>query len=134
MRLYPVVPMGTVRQAPAGGMQLGGHAIPPGAMLWVFFSAMFRSPHVWDAPDEFRPVRPPTLSCGWYSGIRRCQVGVLGYAGARSECAQMQETSAGMSCRCLSDTVVLNLHTETNLLGRKYDLQAFLMAMRVAWS
>ena len=59
MRLYPVVPMGTVRQAPASGMQLGGHTIPPGAMLWVFFSAMFRSPHAWDAPDAFRPVRLP---------------------------------------------------------------------------
>lgn len=56
MRLYPVVPMGTLRQAPKAGMRLGGYAIPPGAMLWVFFSAMFRSPHVWDAPDEFRPV------------------------------------------------------------------------------
>ena len=74
MRLYPVVPMGTVRQAPASGMQLGGHAIPPDAMLWVFFSAMFRSPHVWDAPDEFRPVCPPTLSCGWCSGVCRWQV------------------------------------------------------------
>ena len=76
MRLYPVVPMGTVRQAPASGMQLGGHAIPPGAMLWVFFSAMFRSPHVWDAPDEFRPVRLRVLDNGqipWLRSIKEMQ-------------------------------------------------------------
>ena len=61
MRLYPVVPMGTMRLAPRGGLRLGGHAIPGGAMLWVFFSAMFRSPALWDAPDAFRPARaPPT--------------------------------------------------------------------------
>ncbi|KAK9819280.1 hypothetical protein WJX81_006108 [Elliptochloris bilobata] len=66
MRLYPVVPMGTARQAPDTGMELGGYAIPPGAMLWVFFSAMFRSPHVWDAPDEFRPERWADVDAEFY--------------------------------------------------------------------
>ncbi len=61
MRLLPVVPMGTLRLAPAGGLRLGGYDVPEGAMLWVFFSAMFRSPHVWEAPNEFKPARAPSL-------------------------------------------------------------------------
>lgn len=61
MRLYPVAGLGTLRLAPAVGMRLGGHDLPPGALLWVHFSAMFRSPHVCDAPDDFRPVGPAAL-------------------------------------------------------------------------
>lgn len=61
MRLLPVVPMGTLRLAPAGGLRLGGYDVPEGAMLWVFFSAMFRSPHVWEAPNEFKPARATSL-------------------------------------------------------------------------
>lgn len=38
-------------------MELAGHALPKGTMLWFPFHAMHRSRHVWQRPEEFDPSR-----------------------------------------------------------------------------
>jgi len=56
MRLYPVAASGTARQTEED-MTLHGYAIPAGTVLVVPLYPLLNSPHVWDKPAEFRPVR-----------------------------------------------------------------------------
>lgn len=59
MRMYPVTCDGTNRIA-TRDVRLGGHFIPKGTMVWLPFSAMFNSPHNFEQPDRYMPVRPPS--------------------------------------------------------------------------
>ncbi|PHV67559.1 cytochrome P450 [Williamsia muralis] len=64
--------------------EIAGHTIEPGARVIVAIAAANRDPHVFEAPDEFRPYRDkgrPHLALGY--GRHRC----LGAALARLEVA-----------------------------------------------
>ena len=40
---------------------MNGYIIPAGTVLVVPLYPLLNSPHVWDCPAEFRPVRHPSL-------------------------------------------------------------------------
>ena len=56
MRMYPVAASGTARQTEQD-MVMNGYIIPAGTVLVVPLYPLLNSPHVWDCPAEFRPVR-----------------------------------------------------------------------------
>ena len=55
MRMLPVLTGGTNRTT-AKPTKLGPVTVPAGTMVWIPFSALFNSPHNWEAPDIFNPV------------------------------------------------------------------------------
>ena len=56
MRLYPVAASGTARQA-EHDLVMKGFFIPAGTVLVIPLYPLMNSPHVWDRPDDFDPVR-----------------------------------------------------------------------------
>ena len=56
MRMYPVAASGTARQTEQN-MVMNGYFIPAGTVLVVPLYPLLNSPHVWDCPAEFHPVR-----------------------------------------------------------------------------
>lgn len=93
--------MGTLRVSPPGGTRLGGYYIPANTVLWVYFYSLTRNPRVWDAPDEFRPVRAaPTLGApGWLPQ------GVVGVLLSPSTRAMLHQALTGPQGGCLLSVV-----------------------------
>lgn len=60
--MLPVLADGTNRTT-VRDMRLGPHLIPRGTMVWVPLKATFNSPHLWDRPDQFIPVRAQIPRC-----------------------------------------------------------------------
>ncbi|KAK9826059.1 hypothetical protein WJX74_008792 [Apatococcus lobatus] len=56
MRLLPVLTGGTNRTT-AKPTRIGPVTVPAGTMVWIPFSALFNSPHNWEAPDVYDPDR-----------------------------------------------------------------------------
>jgi cytochrome P450 len=63
--------------------ELGGVAIPKGAILHLCLGAANRDPERWDRPDEYDPRRPPKPAMGFGGGPHIC----LGMHVARAEMA-----------------------------------------------
>ena len=59
--MYPVAASGTARQTEQD-MVMRGYTIPAGTVLVVPLYPLLNSPHVWDCPADFRPVRLPCLT------------------------------------------------------------------------
>uniref|UniRef100_A0A0E0KP54 Cytochrome P450 n=1 Tax=Oryza punctata TaxID=4537 RepID=A0A0E0KP54_ORYPU len=57
MRLHPVGPILLPHRAVEDGVEVGGYAVPKGAMVLFNASAIMRDPAVWERPDEFSPER-----------------------------------------------------------------------------
>eukprot|EP00884_Botryococcus_braunii_P008100 jgi/Botrbrau1/17291/Bobra.0015s0048.1 len=55
-RLIPVAGQG-IRRTVKQDTTLGGYQIPQGTILWAAFRPLFRSPDLWDKPEEFIPER-----------------------------------------------------------------------------
>ena len=53
--MYPVAASGTARQTEQD-MLMNGYTIPAGTVLVVPLYPLLNSPHVWECPEEFRPV------------------------------------------------------------------------------
>jgi cytochrome P450 len=53
--MLPVLADGTNRTTTKDTL-IGSHTIPKGTMVWIPLKAAFNSPHVWENPDQFRPV------------------------------------------------------------------------------
>jgi thromboxane-A synthase/cytochrome P450 family 3 subfamily A len=56
LRLFPPA-AAAVREAPAGGIQLGGFSVPAGTALQVSIHAMHHNPRYWSHPEAFNPER-----------------------------------------------------------------------------
>ena len=56
MRMLPVLTGGTNRTT-SKPIKLGSLIVPAGTMVWIPFSALFNSPHNWEAPEKYDPVR-----------------------------------------------------------------------------
>ena len=54
-RMLPVLTDGSNRTAQQD-VTLGGHDIPKGTMVWLFFNGLFNSTATWGDPDVYRPV------------------------------------------------------------------------------
>ena len=61
--MLPVLSDGSNRTAQQD-VWLGGHLIPKGTMVWLFFNGMFNSSRNWDNPASYCPVPIPGFS--WY--------------------------------------------------------------------
>jgi cytochrome P450 len=61
--------------------ELGGVALPSGAVIHACLAAANRDPARWDRPDEFDPFRTPTPHLGFGHGVHAC----LGMHLARTE-------------------------------------------------
>lgn len=59
--MYPVAASGTARQTEQD-MVMNGYIIPAGTVLVVPLYPLLNSPHVWECPEEFRPVRLTPLT------------------------------------------------------------------------
>ena len=69
MRMLPVLADGTNRTT-VRDTRLGPHLIPKGTMVWAPLKATFNSPHLWDHPDQYIPVRAhPSAGSHGYHGI-----------------------------------------------------------------
>src|SRR5215204_6314756 len=55
LRLYPPVPL--LARAASVPTEIGGHAVPRGALVLVVPWLLHRNPGLWDAPDRFAPER-----------------------------------------------------------------------------
>ena len=55
LRLYPPVPL--LARAASAPTEIGGHAVPRGALVLVVPWLLHRNPRLWDAPDRFAPER-----------------------------------------------------------------------------
>lgn len=58
--MLPVLTGGTNRTT-VKPTRIGPVTVPAGTMVWIPFSALFNSPHNWEAPDVYNPVR----TCRW---------------------------------------------------------------------
>uniref|UniRef100_A0A0E0G8I9 Cytochrome P450 n=1 Tax=Oryza nivara TaxID=4536 RepID=A0A0E0G8I9_ORYNI len=57
MRLHPVGPILLPHRAVEDGVEIGGYAVPRGAMVIFNAWAIMRDPAAWERPDEFVPER-----------------------------------------------------------------------------
>ncbi|KAK1604358.1 hypothetical protein QYE76_028031 [Lolium multiflorum] len=57
MRLHPPSPLLMPHEAMAEGAEVGGFAVPKGAMVIINLCAVMRDPAAWTQPDEFVPER-----------------------------------------------------------------------------
>lgn len=57
MRLHPPSPLLMPHEAMAEGAQVGGFAVPKGAMVIINLCAVMRDPAAWSQPDKFMPER-----------------------------------------------------------------------------
>ncbi|KAM0850687.1 hypothetical protein ACQ4PT_052909 [Festuca glaucescens] len=57
MRLHPPSPLLMPHEAMAEGAEVGGFAVPKGAMVIINLCAVMRDPAAWTRPDEFVPER-----------------------------------------------------------------------------
>ena len=53
--MMPVLSDGSNRTAQQD-LRLGGHTIPKGTMVWLFFNSLFNSARNWEEPAAYRPV------------------------------------------------------------------------------
>ena len=60
--MLPVLTDGSNRTAQQD-VVLGGHRIPKGTMVWLFFNGLFNSTASWGDPAVYRPVRAPHCCC-----------------------------------------------------------------------
>jgi cytochrome P450 len=81
LRWMPTDPM--FSRFVATDTELGGIAIPAGAVMHVCLAAANRDPARWERPDEFDPARPPQAHIGFGDGAHIC----LGMHVARAEIA-----------------------------------------------
>ena len=59
--MLPVLTDGSNRTAQQD-VVLGGHRIPKGTMVWLFFNGLFNSTATWGNPDAYCPVRALALA------------------------------------------------------------------------
>jgi unspecific monooxygenase len=87
LRIRPIMPVGGARLVKSP-VEIGGHVVPPGAILVNAMYLLHRRPDIYPSPDEFRPERflgkriiDPYEWTPFGGGVRRC----LGYAFALFE-------------------------------------------------
>lgn len=56
MRMLPVLGNGTNRTT-TRDMLIGGYHIPRDTMVWIPLYSIFNSPHYWEHPERYWPVR-----------------------------------------------------------------------------
>ncbi|CAD7698929.1 unnamed protein product [Ostreobium quekettii] len=57
MRMFPVVPLGSVRMTTKDGERVYGYRVPKGTLVNAAFHPLYNAPWLWEEPERFIPER-----------------------------------------------------------------------------